>query len=180
MPSINEWFDLLDIEYGERPTPANESDDEQVNVVKVYQENDINKTPEENKRDGQITSLLSEYVRSYKGKVNFLDKYKKRFLNLAIVWASVLVVAVIWLPIACFLVLGSDAGTIDIAGVIASEVTFAGLVFGLLKIITTYIFSPNDEKYITEIVKAIQQNDLENKKENLKHKIAMSNIISKP
>ena len=33
--------------------------------------------------------------------------------------------------------------------------------------IVKYAFPEDDEKYITEIVKAIQSNDLENKKQNI-------------
>lgn len=179
MPNINDWLAGEGSGYIGNPSPTNSNNIEVEYVASLYNKYDENKTPEENNRDEKITLLLCEYLRSYGEKVDFLTKYKKRFLNLSILWATALVVAVIWLPIACFLVLGNDVGTIDIAGVIASEVTFAGLVFGLLKIITTYIFSPNDEKYITEIVKAIQQNDLENKKENLKHKLAMKGIFPK-
>lgn len=47
--------------------------------------------------------------------------------------------------------------------------SFISLVIGLLTIITKYFFSENDEQYITKIVETIQQNDLENKKENAKN-----------
>ena len=42
------------------------------------------------------------------------------------------------------------------------------MVVGILKIITKYVFSDKDEEYITKIVEIIQNNDLENKKENIK------------
>ena len=47
--------------------------------------------------------------------------------------------------------------------------SFISLVIGLLTIITKYFFPESDEQYITKIVETIQQNDLENKKENAKN-----------
>ena len=38
----------------------------------------------------------------------------------------------------------------------------------LLQTITKYIFPENEEEYITRIVEMIQNNDLENKKENIR------------
>lgn len=53
--------------------------------------------------------------------------------------------------------------------IITASVSFISLVIGLLTIITKYFFPENDEQYITKIVETIQQNDLENKKENAKN-----------
>lgn len=47
-------------------------------------------------------------------------------------------------------------------------ITFLTSILGLFKIITKFCFPENDEEYITKIVEAIQKNDLENKKENMK------------
>lgn len=47
-------------------------------------------------------------------------------------------------------------------------ITFLGLIVGLLQTITKYVFPENEEEYITRIVELIQNNDLENKKENIK------------
>lgn len=46
-----------------------------------------------------------------------------------------------------------------IVGFVTAFVSFAGLVFGLMTIITRFAFPENDEQYITDIVKAIQDND---------------------
>ena len=43
-----------------------------------------------------------------------------------------------------------------------------GSIAFLLEIIAKYIFPKNEEKNITEIVKAIQNNDLEDKRINIK------------
>ena len=47
-------------------------------------------------------------------------------------------------------------------------VSYLTLVFGLLTIITKYVFPEKEEEYITAIVKLIQKNDLENKRENMR------------
>ena len=52
--------------------------------------------------------------------------------------------------------------------------TFLTLIVGILKIITKYVFPVNDEEYITRIVELIQNNDLENKKENIRAKVAIA------
>lgn len=58
----------------------------------------------------------------------------------------------------------------DLAGLISVCITFLALIVGILKIITTYVFPEHEEEYITRIVEAIQKNDLENKKENIRIK----------
>lgn len=145
-------------------------------MVIVNADNDFNnKTLQENKRDEKITFLLEEYLNSYKSKTGFIKIYKKRLFNISITWGTALVVMIVWLPIAYYF-LSDKSSTVDVVGIITSIATFAGLIFGLLKIITSYIFSPDDEKNITTIVQAIQQNDLENKKLNLKHKLIKEKI----
>lgn len=47
-------------------------------------------------------------------------------------------------------------------------ISYLTLVISILKIITKYVFPQNEEEYITRIVKSIQDNDLENKKTNIK------------
>lgn len=56
----------------------------------------------------------------------------------------------------------------NVVQIISVCVTFLGLIIGLLQTITKYIFPENEEEYITRIVEMIQNNDLENKKENIR------------
>lgn len=51
--------------------------------------------------------------------------------------------------------------------VISVCITFLSLIIGVLTIITKYVFPEKEEEYITRIVEIIQNNDLENKKENI-------------
>lgn len=41
------------------------------------------------------------------------------------------------------------------------------MIIGILTIIAKYVFPEKEEEYITRIVEIIQNNDLENKKENI-------------
>lgn len=47
-------------------------------------------------------------------------------------------------------------------------VSYLTLIFGILTIITKYVFPEKEEEYITAIVKLIQKNDLANKRENMR------------
>lgn len=47
----------------------------------------------------------------------------------------------------------------SVVALVGSLISFSGLVFGLITVITKFAFPENDEVYITEIVKAIQEND---------------------
>ena len=60
------------------------------------------------------------------------------------------------------------ASIANVVQIISVCVTFLGLIIGLLQTITKYIFPENEEEYITRIVEMIQNNDLENKKENIR------------
>jgi predicted PurR-regulated permease PerM len=180
--NVNDWFSSVEIENEEelkiKKDVANSDEYIYRDVVDFYNKiNDKNKTPEENKRDEKITSLLEEYLDSYQAKNEFIKTYKKELFNISITWGTALVVMIVWLPIAYYFLSNRDS-IIDVTGIITSIATFVGLIFGLLKIITSYIFSPDDEKNITTIVQSIQQNDLENKKENLKHKLALRQDVN--
>lgn len=52
--------------------------------------------------------------------------------------------------------------------VISVCITFLSLIVGILTIMVKYVFPENEEEYITRIVEIIQNNDLENKKENIR------------
>lgn len=45
---------------------------------------------------------------------------------------------------------------------------------GILQTITKYVFQEKEEEYITRIVEIIQNNDLENKKENIRAQISQA------
>ena len=120
-------------------------------------------------RDLQITELLKCYVDGYSHKVKVNKKYRFWIM----ISCAVLVVAVAFCCVfATVKITPMENKSIgDIMTLITAYGGIIGSVLGVVKIITKYIFPENDEQYITEIVKAIQQNDLENKKVNINARI---------
>lgn len=137
-----------------------------------------NKTDEEKTRDSLISDLLGHYVGAYKSKVTTQKLF--RIILFCVSIAIIVAFTVIFIVVLAKFDFSADLKTTEsLIGLISMCVTFLTSLIGVLKIIVKYCFPENDEKYITEIVKAVQQNDLENKKENLKHKIAMNDMYLK-
>lgn len=141
----------------------------------VDNDNDINKayidtyaTRQQKSRDCKITELLSTYVEtySYKSKSNKWYKGILFFICVGILVAF----CVSFIIFVCNVDFnGKAADSIpNVIQLISVCVTFLGLIIGLLQTITKYVFPENEEEYITRIVELIQNNDLENKKENIK------------
>lgn len=124
-------------------------------------------TIEQKRRDQEITKLLSTYVESYKEKVKSNKIYKSILFG-----TCMLILIIFCIAFVCLVTsidFDDDLNSISaLIQVISVCITFLGLIIGLLKLITTYVFQKNDEEYITRIVELIQKNDLENKKENIK------------
>lgn len=131
-------------------------------------------TQEQKKRDKQITELLTQYVQCYKNKAK-----QTRFYRRIIIIPSIVIIiafAAVLIYFACKIAnFETDLDVSNLAAFITSCVSFVSLVIGLLKIITKYFFPENDEQYITTIVESIQKNDLENKRENAKHRDGTDN-----
>ena len=128
-------------------------------------------TEQQQKRDEYITALLEHYVKAYNDKVNFNKWYKAVLFGFCI--AILLAFAIIF---AFFIIKYPDfednSSVRTIVQLISVCVTFLTLIVGVLKIITKYVFPAHDEEYITRIVEIIQNNDLKNKRENIKVKTA--------
>ena len=134
--------------------------------MKLY---DVWRTEEQMKRDQDVTRLFKLYVNNYESKSKSNSKYKWWIL------VSCLVAIALVLGFGGFvgweLITKDQKNIFDLASLI---VAFGGLfatAIGILKIITEYVFPKDEERYITEIVKAIQVNDLENKKVNINSSI---------
>lgn len=137
--------------------------------------NDKFVTEEQKQRDIEVTKLLTAYVKTYENKIE-RNSHKQDILFytcLAIidVFAIVFIAAII----VAFLRITSISYT-GLATIITASVSFTALVIGLLTIITKYFFPENDEQYITTIVETIQQNDLENKRENAKNSNTLEDL----
>ena len=140
----------------------------------VDNDNDINKayvdtyaTRQQKSRDRKITELLSTYVETY----NYKSKRNKWYKGiLFFICVGILVAFCIsFIVFISNVDFNGEANSIpDVIQLISVCVTFLGLIVGLLQTITKYVFPENEEEYITRIVELIQNNDLENKKENIK------------
>lgn len=123
-------------------------------------------TEEQKKRDYYISELLLQYLEFYKAKTKDNRRYK-----FFLFWGCTIGVVVFSVMLCCIVYKFFSKTNFDTAAtvqLITGCVTFLSLIFGILTIITKYVFPKNDEDYITRIVELIQTNDLQNKIENIK------------
>lgn len=140
----------------------------------VDNDNDMNKayvdtyaTRQQKSRDRKITELLSTYVDAYNYKSKSNRWYKG--ILFAICVGILVAFCICFIVFICNVDFNEEAGSVaDVIQLVSVCITFLGLIVGLLQTITKYVFPENEEEYITRIVELIQNNDLENKKENIK------------
>lgn len=122
-------------------------------------------TEEQRKRDEDVTRLFRLYVNNYETKSKSNSSYKLGILIICMV--TIIAILGFGGLVGWVLLTKEEKTLLDLASLI---VAFGGLfatAVSILKIITEYVFPKDEERYITEIVKAIQVNDLENKKVNI-------------
>lgn len=134
--------------------------------------NDRYATTEQKERDKKITILLESYINAYKSKIK-VQKFL-RFI-LFIVCISI-IVGFAWVFISKIKNIDFITSSIEVSNLVSLIsicATFIASVVGILHTIAKYCFPENDEKYITDIVKAVQENDFNNKKAiiNLEHQL---------
>lgn len=140
----------------------------------VDNDNDINKayvdtyaTRQQKSRDRKITELLSTYVETYDYKSKSNKWYKGILFSICI--GILVAFCISFIVFVCNVDFNGEASSVaEVIQLISVCITFLGLIVGLLQTITKYVFPENEEEYITRIVELIQNNDLENKKENIK------------
>lgn len=127
-------------------------------------------TDEQVARDKQITQLLTKYVHNYSNKIEKNGEYKE---HIFMVCESIIIMYAIIIPVVILFACSSRRGRIttgaDVAALISVCVSFLGLIIGLMQIITKYVFPEKEEEYITQIVRAIQENDLKHKEQNMRY-----------
>lgn len=124
-------------------------------------------TAQQATRDEYITFLLEKYKDAYAQK-NRMKQFSQKCiwgLCASFIMGSTISLCFLTYRIAFFPQEFSDLSSV--ISFITAFVSFSSLIFGLMTIITKYAFPEDDEKYITEIVKAIQENDLKNKSANM-------------
>lgn len=147
-------------------------------IQKVNNDKDMNKayideytTRQQRLRDKQITELLEHYVNGYRYKNKSNKWYKGMLVGLcSIILLSFSIVFLIFICKVKFLDGNDSLG--DIVKLISVCITFLALFVNILQTITKYVFPENEEEYITRIVEIIQNNDLENKKENIRAQVS--------
>lgn len=129
-------------------------------------------------RNQSITSILHCYKEEYQNKTAF-----QKWCRYVLFWgcsAIVVLFSIAVIVLVGFTVVNSSK--LDLAGVAAIVTAALSLVFAIIKlmeIITKYCFPENDNEYIVQIVKAIQENDLASVKEANRIAEMMNNIPSK-
>lgn len=116
-------------------------------------------TEEQLKRDSTITKLLTEYYEAYVRKGKMRMYLQQGIWGLCAVFVMGSIIALLFLTQKVVFHSDELSDLNVIVGFVTAFVSFAGLVFGLMTIITRFAFPENDEQYITDIVKAIQDND---------------------
>lgn len=116
-------------------------------------------TEEQLKRDSTITKLLTEYYEAYVRKGKMRMYLQQGIWGLCAVFVMGSIIALLFLTQKVVFHSEELSDLNAIVGFVTAFVSFAGLVFGLMTIITRFAFPENDEQYITDIVKAIQDND---------------------
>ena len=128
---------------------------------------DVYVTKEQRLRDRKVTELLNEYVDVYKSK----NESNKRYKNV-LFWCNCIILvafSIVFLYIISHVdFMGETVSIASVAEVISVCVTFLALIVKMLETITKYVFPEKEDEYITRIVEIIQNNDLENKKENIR------------
>lgn len=124
-------------------------------------------TAQQRKRDETITELLKEYSHSYAEKGRVKRLCQEYIMFVCGVFVVVSVFGIIGLSCRVIFTPESISDLNGLAAFVTAFIGFVSLVFGLITIITKYAFPENDEQYITEIVKAIQDNDLKHKIKNM-------------
>ena len=134
----------------------------------VHREEQLNDrwlTQEQASRDQEITRLLKLYVSAYEKKVKNNPRYR---LAIMIGCAVVIVAAIVGCGYITIKIMSAEEKNVaDVIMIITAFGSVLGVLAGIVQIITKYVFPEDEEQYITEIVKSIQTNDLENKKVNI-------------
>lgn len=124
-------------------------------------------TEQQRNRDEKITNLLGKYVDSYESKVRF-----QRVFRIILCFVSLGIIVVFAYNMIDVLKsvqnLRDNVTSNTVVSIITASVTFLVSIISILQIIAKYCFPQDDEQYITEIVKTIQENDFKHKQENIK------------
>ena len=123
-------------------------------------------TLEQKNRDKNISRLLGCYVNFFERKKIENIKTRKDIKWFCFL-SSLLLIIIIFSILAITIVFDIDS-LYSVAVILSAMFGLFGTIFGIIKYVARFAFPEEDEKYITEIVKSIQENDLKDKQENIK------------
>lgn len=107
-----------------------------------------------------ITAILNSYKESYHNKTKFQERYR-----IILFWGCSGIIVIFMFAVLYVLRLSvMAANDFSVPGVITIVTGILSLIVSILElvhIITKYCFPENDEEYIINIVKSIQEHDLE-------------------
>lgn len=172
---IRDQDDLSTSYLNKSPTP-NQVDELLGSIVSgVANDNDLDKyykdpflTAEQDKRDTQITRLLTAYVNGYEEKTNSAQNYRV-LIFLSCIGVVIAIACVLRYCIIQVADWENEPQISNLVAFVTACISFVSLIIGLLTIITKFFFPENDEQYITKIVEIIQNNDFKNKQEVRSH-----------
>ena len=123
-------------------------------------------TLEQKNRDKNISRLLGCYVNFFERKKIENIKTRKDIKWFCFL-SSLLLIIIIFSILAITIVFDIDS-LYSVAVILSAMFGLFGTIFGIIKYVARFAFPEEDEKYIKEIVKSIQENDLKDKQENIK------------
>lgn len=123
-------------------------------------------TLEQKNRDKNISRLLGCYVNFFERKKIENIKTRKDVKWFCFL-SSLLLIITIFSILAITIIFDIDS-LYSVAVILSAMFGLFGTIFGIIKYVARFAFPEEDEKYITEIVKSIQENDLKDKQENIK------------
>ena len=125
-----------------------------------------NLTEQQRKRDEHTTILYQHFVGAQKEQHEFRGKLKYAISNWCLWGVSFLVLACI--ALSGYTLIYTERQSSDIIALVGAIIPLLTAVVGILGIVTRYVFPEDADKYIAEFVKQIHENDLQNKRENIK------------
>lgn len=142
-----------------------ESTDE--NLIETVDKADTD--PEYIQRNHAYTVLLTEYITNYKDKAKAKEEYKCEFFRVTINVFQAISIATIFICI--MVVLCKEHATIADVSIVISA--FAGMISALMiipRIIAEYLFPADEESYMIQLVKSMQDNDSQIRRSFRAHK----------
>lgn len=118
--------------------------------------------PREVERDSAVTKLLASYVDTYEKRQTDNRGFRQKMFWLCFFAVSALTLAIVFSIV--YLLVWTERSITDIVALVTACVAAIGSLAFLLEIIAKYVFPSNEEEHISQMVQAVQKNDLEERK----------------